>query len=102
VTGEVTIASRDADLNGFAVRKGGWLGLASGEAVAVGDDFEDVAAKVTDSLLAEPRLVLTLLTGSDAPDLNGLLERIRAQHPDLELDVQDGGQPHYALLLSAE
>jgi dihydroxyacetone kinase-like predicted kinase len=46
--------------------------------------------------------VLTLLTGAEAPDLDALLERIRAQHPDLELDVQAGGQPHYPLLLSAE
>ena len=102
VTGEVTIASRDADLNGVAVRKGRWLGLAGGEAVAVGDEFEDVAAKVTESLLAEPRMMLTLLTGADAPDLDGLLNRVREGHPDLELDVQTGGQPHYPLLLSAE
>ena len=102
VTGEVTIASRDVDLNGVAVRKGRWLGLAGGEAVAVGDEFEEVAAKVTESLLAEPRMMLTLLTGADAPDLDGLLDRIRESHPDLELEVQAGGQPHYPLLLSAE
>jgi DAK2 domain fusion protein YloV len=102
VTGEVTVASRDVDLNGVAVRKGRWLGLAGGEAVAVGDEFEDVAAQVTESLLAEPRMVLTLLTGADAPDLDGLLDRVRKGHPDLELDVQAGGQPHYPLLLSAE
>jgi DAK2 domain fusion protein YloV len=102
VTGEVTIASRDVDLNGVVVRKGRWLGLAGGEAVAVGDEFEDVAGKVTESLLAEPRMMLTLLTGADAPDLDGLLNRIREGHPDLELDVQTGGQPHYPLLLSAE
>jgi hypothetical protein len=101
-TGEVTIASRDVQLDGLTVRKGAWLGLAGGVAVAVGDAFEDVAAQVTDSLLAEPRMVLTLLTGTDAPELDGLLERIRERHPDLELDVQAGGQPHYPLLLSAE
>jgi len=102
VTGEVTIASRDVELNGVAVRKGRWLGLAEGKAIAVGDEFEDVAAEVTESLLAEPRMVLTLLAGADAPDLDGLLARIRERHPELELDVQAGGQPHYPLLLSAE
>jgi DAK2 domain fusion protein YloV len=101
-TGEVTIASRDVELNGLAVRKGAWLGLAAGEAVAEGSDFEEVAAAVADRLLSEPRGVLTLLTGADEPDLDGLLKRIEERHPDLELDVQSGGQPHYALLLSAE
>jgi hypothetical protein len=30
------------------------------------------------------------------------VKRIEELHPGLELDVQDGGQPHYPLLLSAE
>jgi uncharacterized protein len=101
-TGEVTIASRDVEMNGLSVRKGAWLGLAGGEAVAGGPDFDEVAAAVAERLLEEPRDVMTLLTGADEPRLDGLLERIRERHPDLELDVQAGGQPHYPLLLSAE
>jgi len=102
VTGEVTVASRDAELDGFAVRKGAWLGLASGRAVAVADEFDEVAGKVAESLLAEPRMVMTLLTGADAPDVNPLLALLRERHPELELELHAGGQPHYALLLSAE
>jgi DAK2 domain fusion protein YloV len=101
-TGEVTIASRDVEMNGLSVRKGAWLGLAEGEAVAGGPDFEEVAAAVAERLLAEPRGVMTLLKGADEPDLDGLLDRLQRNHPELELDVQAGGQPHYPLLLSAE
>src|SRR6266508_2215997 len=61
VTGEVTVASRDARSNGLAINAG---------------DYQ--------------------------PELEGLLRRIEERHPDLELDVQAGGQPHYPLLLSAE
>jgi DAK2 domain fusion protein YloV len=99
---ERTVASRDTDLNGIAVSKGSWLGLANGKAVAVGNGFEEVAEQVAEALLAEPRLLLTLLTGADTPDLDGLLDRIRERHPGLELEVHAGGQPHYPLLLSAE
>ncbi len=102
ITGEVTLASRDADLNGFSVREGRWLGLADGEAVAVGDAFDEVAEQVAEKLLAEPRMLMTLLTGDDAPAVDGLVGRIRERHPELELEVQAGGQPHYPLLLSAE
>ncbi|HUJ91315.1 MAG TPA: DAK2 domain-containing protein [Gaiellaceae bacterium] len=101
-TGEVTIASRDVQWNGVAIRKGEWLGLADGEPVAGGSSFDDVAAEVVERLLAEPREVLTLLKGADEPQLEALLERIAAAHPSLEVDVQEGGQPHYPLLLSAE
>ena len=101
-TGEVTVASRDAELNGVSVRKGGYLGLADGDAVAAGESFDEVAGAVVERLLASGRETLTLLTGSDGPDLGSLLELLQQQHPDVELDVQDGGQPHYPLLLAAE
>jgi uncharacterized protein len=101
-TGAVTIASRDVELNGVAVRRGAWLGLADETAVAGGDDFEEVAEAVVERLLAEPRGILTLLTGDEQPELDALLESVGQRHPDLELEVHEGGQPHYPLLLSAE
>jgi dihydroxyacetone kinase-like predicted kinase len=101
-TGSVTIASRDTDTNGVVIRKGAWLGLADGEPVASGELFDDVARAVLDRMLAEPRSVLTLLTGEEPPALEALLTELEASHPELELEVHDGGQPHYALLLSAE
>jgi hypothetical protein len=101
-TGAVTVASRDVQLNGVSVEAGKWLGLAEGEPVAGGESFDEVADAVLERLLAEPRGLLTLLTGEDAPILDGFLERVRTGHPDLELELHQGGQPHYPLLLAAE
>jgi hypothetical protein len=102
VTGAVTIASRDVQLNGVAVRAGKWLALAEGEPVGGGETFDEAARAVLDALLREPRSVVTLLAGVEAPALDGLLADLRASHPDVELDVHDGGQPHYQLLVAAE
>jgi DAK2 domain fusion protein YloV len=101
-TGAVTVASKDAQLNGLTVQKGNFLGLADGEPVAQGEDFDEVARAVVERLLAEPRGVMTLLTGADQPDVEALVSALEAQHPDLELEVHPGGQPLYPLLLSAE
>jgi uncharacterized protein len=101
-TGAVTIASRDVVLDGVAVHEGQWLGLAGERPVAGGDAFDDVARGVLAQLLEQPRSVLTFLTGEEPPPLNGLLEELEAAHPDLEIEVHQGGQPHYPLLLSAE
>ncbi len=101
-TGEVTIASRDVQMNGIAITKGDWLGLTGGEPVAGGSDFDNVTYAVVEQLLSEPRELLTLLVGQDGADLEGLLDRIAEAHPAVEVDVQEGGQPHYHLLLSAE
>ena len=101
-TGEVTVASRSAAVDGVSASEGDFLGLLDERAVAAGPAFTDVAGAVAEGLLAEPRDLLTLLTGEDAPPLNGLLEELTARHPELEIDVHDGGQPHYPLLLLAE
>ena len=55
-TGAVTIASRDVETNGLAIRKGAWLGLAGGAARSrAAAAFDEVARAVLDRLLAEPR-----------------------------------------------
>ena len=101
-TGGITIASRDVRLNGVAVQKGAWLGLQDGEPVAGGGTFEEVAEAVVERLLAEPRSILTLLEGEHPQPLEALLEAVALRHPEVELEVHEGGQPNYALLLSAE
>ena len=101
-TGAVTTASRDVGLDGTVVRKGEHLGLVEDEPAAGGPDFEEVALAVVERLLVEPRSVLTFLTGADRPSLDGLLQMVEQRAPGLELEVHEGGQPHYSLLIAAE
>jgi dihydroxyacetone kinase-like predicted kinase len=100
--GAVTRASRSATVNGVAVAEGEYLGLVDGQAVAAGADLDAVADEVVARLLAEPADVLTILVGDHDPDLAKLRERIEAEHPDVEVEVASGGQPHYPLLFGAE
>jgi len=100
--GAIAVASRDTLLDGAAVAEGAWLGLVNGTLVASAPDFGEVAREVVDRLLAEPRDLLTLLTGPESPPLDSLLDAVRGAHPAVEVELHDGGQPHYALLLSAE
>jgi len=67
-----------------------------------GEDFAAVAFELVVRLLAEPRSLLTLLTGAEPPPLDGFVERLEAAYPELEVEVHEGGQPHYPLLLGAE
>ena len=101
-TGAVTVASRALSVDGLNVERGSYLGLADGEPVAGGTSFDTVASSVVETLLGEPRDVLTFITGADEPELGPLLAQVAERHPELELEVHPGGQPHYPLLLSAE
>ena len=102
VTGAVTVASRAVSVDGIEVARGAYLGLAEGEPIAGGTSFAAVADSVVERLLAEPRDVLTFITGEDEPELGPLLARVAERYPELELEVHPGGQPHYPLLIGAE
>jgi dihydroxyacetone kinase-like predicted kinase len=101
-TGEVTVASRDASLDGIEIRKGAYLGLVEETAVVSGQDLDEVVHEVVDRVLAGGQGFLTILTGEDAPPLDGLVASVEERHPDVEVEVHDGGQPHYPLLLVAQ
>src|SRR5438876_6912700 len=101
-TGAVTTASRNVSLKGRAVEVGEYVGLLDGGPVTGGAEFEPVARAILEGLLAEPREVVTLLTGEEEPDLSRLLAELEQSNPELEIEVHEGGQPHYPLLVSAE
>jgi dihydroxyacetone kinase-like predicted kinase len=101
-SGEVAVASRDSSVDGVAVRKGDYLALLEGDAVAAGPSFDEVTRALLERMLAEPRELLTVIAGEGAPPLNGVLDGLASTRPELEVDLHEGGQPNYPLLISAE
>jgi uncharacterized protein len=100
--GAVTKASRSAVLGGLAVEQGQFLGLIAGEPVAAGPTLGPVAREVVERLVGNAADVLTVLVGEDGEGIDDLVRDVRSAHPELEIEVHDGGQPHYPLLFSVE
>ena len=96
-------AERSVEENAEAMRAAA-AAVACGvvEQAADAASFDQSARAVVEQLLAERRGLLTVLTGAQAPPLDGLLDWIRDAYPDLEVEVHEGGQPRPALLLGAE
>ena len=84
------------------MRKGKWLGLADGEPVAGGETFDEVAAAVLERLLSDRGACSRSSPARARRRSTACCHGSRSEHPDLELDVHQGGQPHYPLLLAAE
>ena len=101
---EVTTAVRDAQTMAGPCRAGDVLGLVGGDVVLVGSDVGDVARSLLERLLASGGELVTLVTGADAPARLGatVADVVRAAYPVVEVDVHDGGQPHYPLLIGVE
>ncbi len=101
-SGAVARASRSASVGGLEVEQGQFLGLVDGVPVTAGPVLDPVAREVVERLLDGNAEVLTILLGDEAENADALADGIRAAHPALEIEVHDGGQPHFPLLFGAE
>ncbi|HVF20050.1 MAG TPA: DAK2 domain-containing protein [Mycobacteriales bacterium] len=101
---EVTTAVRDAQTMAGPCRAGDVLGLVGGDVVLVGSDVADVARTLLDRLLASGGELVTIVSGADAVAGLGsqVADAVRSSYPVVEVEVHDGGQPHYPLLLGVE
>ena len=100
--GSVARASRSATVADVEVAEGQFLGLVEGEPVVSGDELAPVATDVVARLVGGQADVLTVLVGDGAAAADTVVDAIRAAHPSLEVEVHDGGQPHYPLLFAVE
>jgi len=103
VVGSVTIASRDFDLNGESVSSGAVIGILGGEIVVAGSEIDEVALKLMGRMSQRGEL-LTIYRGDgvDQRQAEELGLALNAQYEALEVEILDGGQPHYPLLIAVE
>ena len=101
---EVTTADKDATIEGVSVRRGQVIGLLDDTLVEAGDDL--VAVTVATLAHADPDAaeVVTVLVGASTPDGTGdrLQAALAASHPRMDVELLDGGQPHYDFLIAVE
>jgi dihydroxyacetone kinase-like predicted kinase len=64
--------------------------------------LQPVARDVLERLLDGGADVLTILRGEAAEGVDDLVAFLGEEHPELEIEVHEGGQPHYPLLFGAE
>jgi DAK2 domain fusion protein YloV len=101
-SGAVARASRSTTIGSLEVEQGQFLGLVEGEPVTAGPVLDPVAREVAERLLDGSAEVLTILLGEEATEADALAEALRSAYPGLEVEVHEGGQPHYPLLFGAE
>jgi dihydroxyacetone kinase-like predicted kinase len=101
-SGAVARASRSAKIGEVDVEEGEFLGLVEGEPVTSGNVLEPVALEVLARLVGDGADVLTVFVGDGATSAESVVESIRATHPGVEVEVHEGGQPHYPLLFALE
>jgi len=100
----VTRAVRSAKVGGLSVKREQPIGFLDGDLVTVGDNALDVLGKVLARLdLGEAEVITIYYRGSaERAEVEPFIVSLREQHPQLEVELVKGGQPHYNYIASVE
>lgn len=103
-TGEITTAVRDAEIDGVQVKEGQIIALYNRQLVCAAPTVEEACLCLLDKAGASSYELVTLFFGGDITQhqASHLGEIIQAAYPNLEIEIQEGGQPHYYFILSIE
>lgn len=103
-TGEITTATRSVEIDGVQVEQGEIIALHNGKLVLSSNSLEEACLKFLDIANADDYELITLFYGIDAPTdvVDQVVDLIHERYPDHEVEVQEGGQPHYQFIISIE
>ncbi|MBH5316747.1 DAK2 domain-containing protein [Paenibacillus sp. GSMTC-2017] len=104
VSGQVTNAVRDTSIDGVVIQEGDYIGIKEKAIVVSHAELLTTCQTLLASMLEDGGDLLTVFTGEDAEAgfTTSLCEWAEEQYPDLELEVQHGGQPLYPYLFAVE
>ena len=103
-SGSVTYAVRDTSIDGKEIRENDMMGIGDTGILAVGPELIDTTLELIDCLTDEDSELISLYYGADVSeeDADLLAEMIAEKYPEVEVEVNAGGQPIYYYLLSVE
>ncbi len=103
-TGEITTAVRTVEIDGVQVEKGEVIALHNGKLVTSTRTLDEACEKLLVAADAEDFERITLFYGENMKpaQVNQLADKIRSIYPDHEIEVHEGGQPHYQLIIAIE
>jgi uncharacterized protein len=103
-TGEITTATRSVEIDGVKVETGQVIALLDGKLVASAGSVEEGCLELLENANAADHELITLFYGQDIThaDANRIADAIRNKYPGQEVEVQEGGQPHYQFIISVE
>ena len=103
-SGQITYAVRDTVIDGREIKENDYMGIGDDGILSVGADMEQALMDMVDQLIDDESGIVSLYYGEEVSeeDASALAEKIREKYADIEVEVNNGGQPVYYYILSVE
>lgn len=103
-TGQVTYAVRDTEIDGKTIKQDDYMGIGDSSILSVGQDLKATTLEMVDAMVDEDSAIVSIYYGTDvteeaAEEIGAVIEE---KYPDVEVEINAGGQPIYYYVISVE
>ena len=103
-SGQLTYAVRDTSIDGKEIHKDDYLGLGDSGLLAVGTTVEGTILEMVEAMIDEESELVSVYYGADVSEeeAENISAKIEEKFPDVDVELQEGGQPVYYYIVSVE
>ena len=103
-TGQVTYAVRDTEIDGKVIKQNDFMGIGDKEILSVGTDLKATTLEMIDAMVDEDSAIVSIYYGTESneEEAEAIGAVIGAKYPDVEVEINNVGQPIYYYVISVE
>lgn len=103
-SGQITYAVRDTVIDGKTIKQNDIMGIGDTGILAVGEAVSDVVKEMLSVMVDEDSSLISLYFGEDITQENAsaLVNELEELYPELDIELNEGGQPIYYFIVSVE
>ena len=103
-TGQVTYAVRDTVIDDKEIKQGDFMGIGDKSILAVGQELDATAKAMIEDMVDEESGIISVYYGEEVTEEQATAfgESLQTAFPEIEIEVQFGGQPIYYYVVSVE
>lgn len=103
-TAEITYAVRDTTIDQVEIHQGDIMAVGDNGLLAVSKDIREAAMQAVDRMLTDDSELVSIYFGKEYSEENAnrIARDIQEKHPDIDVAVENGGQPVYYCIISVE
>ena len=103
-SGQITYAVRDTVIDDIEIKENDYMGIGDSGILAVGADMNETLLEMVEKLVDDESGIISLYYGEDVSeeDAQSIAGQLQEKYEDLEVEVNNGGQPIYYYILSVE
>lgn len=104
VSGSVTHAIRDTQIDGITITDGDFLGMIDGKIVVSTANMFETSLTTLKQMISDDTEIITIIFGEEGKQAEAetFAEALTEAYPELEVEIHEGNQPVYPYLFAAE